>query len=84
MPQPIEEVVIAKLDQVLRLLAMDVTNGLKQNDKIMLLNRAGFQPKEIASLLETTSNTVSVTLSGHRKAARDGKGRRKGKKTASE
>jgi hypothetical protein len=37
--------------------------ALKQPEQISLLNRAGFRPIEIAALLGTTSNTVSVQLS---------------------
>lgn len=84
MPKPIEEIVVTKLDQLLRVLAISVTNGLKQNEQIALLNRAGFPPKEIADIVGTTSNTVNVRLSDLRKAAREGKGRRKRKPAKSQ
>jgi DNA-directed RNA polymerase specialized sigma24 family protein len=76
MAESAEQMVLAKLYHLVRIMAVSVTNGLKQRDQIALLNRAGFAPKEIAELLGTTSNTVSVELSGLRKAATKRKGKR--------
>jgi|GEM_PF-634294 len=57
-----------KLDTLIRLSALSLVKGIKtQKDQIALLSDAGFQPKEIADILGTTSNTVSVTLSAIRK-----------------
>jgi DNA-binding CsgD family transcriptional regulator len=70
MPKSFEEIVVTKLDQVLRVLSIGATNGLKQTEQIALLNRAGMPPKEIAELLGTTSNTVSVALSTRKKKRR--------------
>ena len=67
MPKTFEDSVLAKLDNLLRLVAASVTKGLKQNEQIALLDHAGFPPKEIANLLGTTSNTVSVALTNLRK-----------------
>ena len=53
----------SKLDQMLKLAALHATSRLKQTQAIQLLSAAGFERKLIASLLETTPNTVSVTLS---------------------
>jgi hypothetical protein len=69
MAKSAEELVIEKLDQLLRVLTISVTRGLRQVEQIALLNRARFLPKDIAELLGTTSNTVSVALSALRKAA---------------
>lgn len=74
MPKDFEGLVIAKLDQLLRVLTVSVTKGMKQGEQIALLDRVGFQPKEIADLIGTTSNTVSVALSNMRKVK--GKGTR--------
>lgn len=52
----------AKLEQMLRLAAMQVTANMKQTQAIQMLNSAGFDRKFIADLLGTTPNTVSVTL----------------------
>jgi len=57
-----------KLDQMLRLTALQVTAGLKQTLAIQLLAAAGFDRRLIAELLDTTPNTVSVTLSTSKKA----------------
>jgi len=51
-----------KLEQMLRLSALQITSGMKQVQAIQLLNAAGFERKLIAELLNTTPNTVSVTL----------------------
>ena len=56
----------SKLDQLLRLAALQVTSGMKQQPAILLLAAAGFGRREIADLLNTTANTVSVTISTSR------------------
>ncbi len=52
-----------KLDVITRLLAFNLIEEKKQKEQILLLSRIGIQPKIIAELLNTTSNTVRVTLS---------------------
>ena len=52
----------AKLDQMLRLMALQSVANMKQVQAIQTLNAAGFERKIIADLLGTTPNTVSVTL----------------------
>jgi len=44
------------------LLALIAVKGERQADQILTLSAAGFTAGEIASLLRTTPNTVSVTL----------------------
>ena len=64
----------AKLDTVIRLLALNVAVGdgtLK--DRAVRLQRAGLAPKEIAELCDTTPNTVSVQLSKAKAEKRSGK-----------
>ena len=56
-----------KLDVLIRLVAVGLCGDRNQKDKIAILDMAGLQPKVIAELLGTTSNTVSVQLSGLRK-----------------
>lgn len=56
-----------KLDTIQNLLALSLVSNLKRADQIALLDRAGYGPKQIAGLLDTTPNTVSVTLSQIRK-----------------
>lgn len=75
MPQSTEEQTVEKLDQILRILVSTAIRGLKQREKIALLDGAGFSPKAIADLLGTSSNTVRVELVALRKAGRAGKGR---------
>jgi hypothetical protein len=60
-----------RLDTLIRLIALSITEGKKPVEKIKLLGRADLQPKEIASLLKTTANSVRVAL--HRE--RHGKAR---------
>jgi DNA-directed RNA polymerase specialized sigma24 family protein len=57
-----------KLDKVTKLLALNLVKDLKtQREQIALLSDAGFQPKEIASILSTSSNNVRVALHSIRK-----------------
>lgn len=57
--------------KLVNLLALHLVQERPQVTQIELLSRAGFRPSEIAALLGTTSNTVSVRLSALRKARRD-------------
>lgn len=52
----------AKLDQMLRLSALQATSGMKQKQAIQVLSGIGFERKLIAELLNTTPGTVSVTM----------------------
>ena len=79
MPKNFEDLVLAKLDSLLRVVTVGVTKGMKQSEQITLLDRVGFAPKEIADLLGTTSNTVSVALSNLRKRKAQGRQGRRGK-----
>jgi DNA-binding CsgD family transcriptional regulator len=56
-----------KLDLLVRLIAISLTQGKKQREQVKLLSIAGMGPKEIAGLLGTSPNTVNVTLSALRK-----------------
>lgn len=56
-----------RLDKLTRVVAISNTRGLTSTDRIILLSQAGFRPREIADMLNTTSNVVSVTLSLRRK-----------------
>ena len=68
MAKSTDQLMLEKIDQLLRVTTIGVTQGLKQREQIALLNRAGFQPNDIVSVLGTTRNTVSVALTGLRKA----------------
>jgi DNA-binding NarL/FixJ family response regulator len=52
-----------KLDLLIRLVALSLADGKRQSDQILLLSRAGLTPREVADLLDTSANTVSVELS---------------------
>ena len=53
---------------VARLLAYDLTKDIEtQKDRILLLNRLGLSRGEIAKVLDTTTNNVSVTISEAKK-----------------
>ena len=64
-----------QLSRIVRLMTILVTRDLPQKEQIVLLDSAGFQPKEIAQLIGTTPNTVSVTLSAMRRARGEAKGK---------
>lgn len=55
---------IKKLNKLLILL---LTKDLSQNEKIIFLDKSWFQPKDIAEIINTTPNTVRVTLAKIRK-----------------
>jgi DNA-binding NarL/FixJ family response regulator len=60
--------ITSKLDTINRLLALDIVKDFKiQGQKIIALSSFGFSPSEIAKLLGTTQNTVSVALSRMKK-----------------
>jgi DNA-binding CsgD family transcriptional regulator len=56
-----------RLDQIFRLLSLAITRDMKQREKIRFLASLGLQPKEIASLIGTSPNTVRVELVSIRK-----------------
>jgi len=64
----IDREIVAKLDTIIKLLALGVAGDKKQVEKIAMLSLSGLKPKEIAEILGTTPLTVSVALSGLRKA----------------
>ncbi len=56
--------------RLLTVLALLLVQEREQTQQISLLSRAGFRPSEIASLIGTTPNTVSVCLSKHKRTRR--------------
>lgn len=59
--------------RLLNLLALRLVSERQQAEQIDLLTRAGFRPIEIAALLDTSPNNVSVRLNEMRKAKKAGK-----------
>lgn len=53
---------LAEFRKLNKLLILLFTKDLPQKEKIKFLDNSGYSPKEIADLIGTTSNTVSVTL----------------------
>lgn len=64
--EPRDEILV-ELRKISRLLTLLVTTDMSQKQKIEVLSAVGFQPREIAELIGTTPNTVSVTLVHMRK-----------------
>lgn len=62
-----------KLDTLIHLVSVAISQDKTQREQIAVLNSAGLGPKIIAEILDTTPNNVSVTLSGLRKAKRERK-----------
>jgi len=62
------EEIIEKLDLMVKLLALNVLNkSNSQKENIVQLAKFGVKPKDIANVIGTSDNTVSVTLSRARK-----------------
>jgi len=54
------------LKTLVRLNAVAIVSGRSQREQIHLLSQGGFSPKQIADLIGTSPNTVSVELSRKR------------------
>jgi DNA-directed RNA polymerase specialized sigma24 family protein len=68
MDETIQRNILHELKIIKRLLAHNLLTGSSQTKQISKLGSIGFQPKEIAEILGTTSNTVNVALSRLRKS----------------
>lgn len=66
--------------RLVNLLGLILVQERHQAEQIGLLSRAGFRPVEIAALLGTTRNTVSVELSNQRRGRKVKMGRKSKKK----
>ena len=51
-----------KLDVLTRLVALIAVKSLEENRQVEILSDAGFAPKDMAGILGTTSNAVSIRL----------------------
>ena len=72
-----EEQILQELKQISRLLALTLIKDLtNKTEQIEMLNRYGFQQKEIADILITTPNIVSATLSKIRRKSKSEKGKK--------
>ena len=62
--------IVERLDKLIRITALSSLRELTSTDKISVLNQAGFNPKEIAELVGTSTDVVYVRLSQIRKRDR--------------
>ena len=63
MAENVDEQILQELRKMNRLLAVTSLRDLSKRERIELLSNVGFPPREIADLIGTTPNTVSVELS---------------------
>ena len=68
-----EDEILKELQHISKLLVEIATKDQIQKEKIRILSAAGFAPKEIAALVDTTGSTVRVALSTMRKKAKKAK-----------
>ena len=64
----IDDEMLQRLDEMVRLLAIIAKRGTRQAELIVELGEQGLSPTRIAQLLGTSPNAVSVTLHKMRKA----------------
>jgi DNA-directed RNA polymerase specialized sigma24 family protein len=62
-----------EMEKTLRALLLVNLDSMKQKQQIAILDKAGFGQSEIAMVIGSTSNAVSVRLAEIRKEARKGK-----------
>lgn len=66
MPKSNEEIIIEKLDQILKVIAIQIANDKNTGERVHLLKVAGLDNQTIADILETSVNTVKVLASQHK------------------
>lgn len=54
--------IVSKLDSILKLLAINAVKDRTLRDQVALLSSLGFQPKQIAEMLNKSPNHISVVL----------------------
>jgi len=65
------ETIDRKLDLITKLFACELINNKEYRDQVKLLDKIGFQPKEIAGIVGKSSNNVNVTLHLIRKSKKE-------------
>jgi len=65
------QILSGKIDIVIKLLALNVVEGKELKKQVSLLASSGFQPKDIADILEKTPNHIRVILYGVRKERKE-------------
>ncbi|HLY62565.1 MAG TPA: hypothetical protein VKV95_17625 [Terriglobia bacterium] len=66
--------------RTLRLLSLTALQGMKQKEQVDLMDKAGYGPTEIADMLGSTPNTISVRLAEARRARKSYTPAKKAKK----
>jgi DNA-binding CsgD family transcriptional regulator len=61
-------IIVSKIDAIIKLQAIALTQGKTLKEQVSLLSSINFQPKQIADILGKTPNHISVILSDLRKA----------------
>lgn len=51
-----------KLDMLIKLLATQIIHDKEYRYQVMLLNKLGFQPREMADITGKSANNINVTL----------------------
>lgn len=59
--------ILKKMDGLIKIVALSSMKDMTSTAKIALLSQAGFAPKDIADILNTSQNVVNVRLSEMRK-----------------
>lgn len=59
--------ILQRLDALIKIVALSSMRDMTSTAKIALLSQAGFAPKDIAEILNTSQNVVNVRLSEMRK-----------------
>ncbi len=77
-----EDKVLEKLDQILRVMALQVASDKSITEGARLLKIAGLDNKTIADVLNTSDATVRVVTSNLRKPRASSRKRRASRKTA--
>jgi DNA-directed RNA polymerase specialized sigma24 family protein len=66
MPLSNEEKILEKLEQILKVLAIQIGNDKSAGERVHLLRIAGLDYKTIAEILETKTETVRVLASQYK------------------
>lgn len=61
------ELLARRLDAIVKLMVFQMAENKPTRDKVWLLWTIGYEPREIADLLDISANNVRVTLSNLRK-----------------
>ena len=70
MQKPSDELILEKLDQILRVLSIQVGADKSMTERARLLKLAGLENQAIADVLNTTIETVRTLTSNLRKSGR--------------